>query len=218
LAFSCQRRHFCPSGHQKRVVEFKVSPALFSDEYCPLTNKKQHPYIRTRKVEDSDRVFIHYFRKENLMKKTSLSRLPLLTATFFFAGLLVWALPAPEIFAQEDLPSGSYTKSCSNCFVDHGGDLRCKSCKTKGKGTRDSSLKCFRLCQGDIWNDDGWLKCNYRGSFWKTCWNVSCTSGHLKASCNMKKKGSLYNANFDYNACSGDISNCNGSLTCGSCP
>ena len=49
-------------------------------------------------------------------------------------------------------------------------------------------------------------------------WNVSCTSGHLRANCNMKKKGNLYNANFDYNACSGEISTCDGSLTCGSCP
>jgi len=56
-----------------------------------------------------------------------------------------------------DLPKGSYKETCRNYYVE---DNRLDAqCKMRNGAWRYTSIN-FRNCKGDIWNDNGQLKCN----------------------------------------------------------
>lgn len=110
-------------------------------------------------------------------------------------------------------PSGSYSKSCKDC-LDDSGQLTCQ-CSYKGKYSGTSIY--YGLCEGDIWNDKSKLKCSPRGSFKRSCSYISWNATRLQATCK-KKNGGVSGAVLpNWPGCSGDIANCDGVLTCGSC-
>jgi hypothetical protein len=115
------------------------------------------------------------------------------------------------------LPAGSYQQSCKNC-TDDDATVRC-DCSYKSKYT--ATALDYKICDGDIWNDKSKLRCTPKGSFKRSCSSISWNSSFLTAKCNKKKSGTIWNSGFNYNNCltnGQDIANCDGSLTCGSCP
>jgi hypothetical protein len=67
-------------------------------------------------------------------------------------------------------PGGSYTKTCKDC-TDDGSQLICQ-CSYKGKYSGTSI--CYGLCEpNSISNTNSKLTCTARGSFRKTCSNIS---------------------------------------------
>lgn len=128
-------------------------------------------------------------------------------------------LPVSEAQAQ---PSGSYQNSCNNIVDDGAGSPSIMaSCKRKNGSYKNTSL-AYKICQGDIWNDDGTLRCTPKGSFKNSCRNISWNSSFLTAECSKGgwPKKYTWNSGFSYNTClnnNQDIANCRGSLQCGGC-
>jgi hypothetical protein len=113
--------------------------------------------------------------------------------------------------------TGSYTASCKN-IVDDGTTVRA-DCKKKNGSYVGASL-AYKICQGQVWNDNGTLKCTPQGSFKNSCNSVAWNESYLMANCRKKNKQYLWNSGFNYNMClnnSQDIANCDGSLQCGGC-
>lgn len=112
---------------------------------------------------------------------------------------------------------GSYQQSCNN-IVDDGTTVRA-NCKKKNGSYVATSL-AYRICQGDISNNDGKLTCTPKGSFKNSCSSISWNESFLTANCRKKNGQNLWNSGFNYNAClanNRDIANCDGSLHCGGC-
>ena len=119
-------------------------------------------------------------------------------------------------------PSGSYTNSCTNIVDDGAGSPTVSaSCKKKDGSYKNTSL-AYKICESEIWNDNGNLKCNPKGSFKNSCRNISWNADFLMAECSKGgwPKKYLWNSGFNYHAClnnNKDITNCRGSLQCGGC-
>jgi len=97
--------------------------------------------------------------------------------------LLGGLLPSRDALAQ---PGGSYQKTCKNC-TDDGSVLRC-DCSYKNKYSPMSIV--YGMCESNsIWNDKSKLKCTPRGSFKRSCSNISWNENRLQAVCNSKKEG-----------------------------
>ena len=128
-------------------------------------------------------------------------------------------LPVSEARAA---PSGSYQASCNNIVDDgEGSPSIMASCKKKDGTYKNTSL-AYKICQGDIWNDSGTLRCTPKGSFKNSCRYISWNASFLTAECSKGgwPKKWTWNGGFSYNAClnnNQDIANCTGSLKCGSC-
>ncbi|MEI8190597.1 MAG: hypothetical protein WCI75_12875 [candidate division NC10 bacterium] len=139
----------------------------------------------------------------------------LLLSAFFtigaFALLGVLFTPSP---AAAD-PAGSYSKTCKEC-VDDGSKLICQ-CSYKGKFS-GTSLNYGMCDSNSIWNDKSKLKCTPRGTFKRSCSNISWNESRLQAVCKTKKGKPNGAVLANYPGCSEDIANCDGVLTCGSCP
>jgi hypothetical protein len=126
--------------------------------------------------------------------------------------LLGGLLPSGDALAQ---PGGSYSKTCKNC-TDDGSTLRCE-CSYKNKFSPTSIV--YGMCESNsIWNDKSKLKCTPRGSFKRSCSNISWNENRLQAVCNSKKGKKVGTTYDNYPGCSDDIANCDGNLTCGRCP
>ncbi|HUQ33457.1 MAG TPA: hypothetical protein VM095_15150 [Pyrinomonadaceae bacterium] len=76
----------------------------------------------------------------------------------FACGLLFLFTSAREAAAQ-GLPPGSYIKTCGIATIIDDVNLS-GYCTGKDGGAHQTKLNYFPFCDGDIWNDDGALKCN----------------------------------------------------------
>ena len=130
----------------------------------------------------------------------------LIICTFF---LLTYA-------RAETLPPGSYKETCRNYTVM--GYLLRAQCKKQDGSWRDTSI-LYNRCEGDIWNDNGELKCHGKysylpkGSYKETCRDYYVEGDGLKAWCK-RQDGSWHNSSIDFKNCKDDIWNDNGQLTC----
>lgn len=111
--------------------------------------------------------------------------------------------------------SGSFTQSCTG-IVDDGTTVRA-SCKKKNGSYNNGASLAYKICSGQVWNNDGNLTCTPSGSFKNSCSSISWNESYLTANCRKKNKKYLWNSGFNYNAClnnSQDIMNNDGSLQC----
>jgi hypothetical protein len=129
-------------------------------------------------------------------------------------GILLLAALALALPAQA-LPGGSYIRSCKDC-MDDGEQLICQ-CSYKGKYSGTSIY--YGLCEANsITNTNSKLTCTARGSFRKSCRDISWNASRLQAVCKTKKGKWNGTVLSGWRSCEGDIANCDGALTCGSCP
>ncbi|MBB6308323.1 CVNH domain-containing protein [Xanthobacter tagetidis] len=148
-------------------------------------------------------------------------------------GLLLFTVGAvPEASAQ-NVPPGSYLRSCRDVRVVAGRDITAL-CETRQPGRFEyTRLPDFRSCWGDIANINGNLRCERRpappppgpnvrppppppGSYLRSCRGaVVGPAGTLWAECRMMN-GVWVRANVNLNNCRGarDIANINGRLVC----
>lgn len=124
----------------------------------------------------------------------------------------------PDSSAQST-PGGSYKETCRQISVV-GGNLVAQ-CQRADGSWRNSALNYYD-CSGDIWNDNGSLKCKHSsinpgktpsGSYRDSCRDIRTDGNQLKAQC-QKRNGSWNNSKINYKNCSGDIWNDNGDLAC----
>ncbi|WP_407523886.1 CVNH domain-containing protein [Methylobacterium oryzisoli] len=113
-------------------------------------------------------------------------------------------------------PSGSYLRSCRNIRVDN--DTLYASCRDKGGRYRDGSLGSVGSCAGEVFNDNGALRCS-RGELPNGTYLRSCSRGRVEgdtlfARCNQIGSGARDASLADFKHCWSDISNVNGHLTC----
>jgi len=113
-----------------------------------------------------------------------------------------------------DFPAGSYKQTCGNCS-DDGSRLTCQ-CKYKGNYSTTSIY--YGLCESQISNQNGKLKCAPRGSFKRSCGSIDWNEFRIQAICKTKKGKTSGTTLENWNQCSGDIANCDGHLNCGGCP
>lgn len=120
-----------------------------------------------------------------------------------------------DLYAQQSLPGGSYSKTCRNCSMEEGPMLRCEcSYKNKYSGT----TLYTGLCEPNtVWNNKSKLKCTPKGSFKKSCGSISWNQTRLQAVCKTKKGKASGTTLPNWPGCDGDIANCDGKLTCGPC-
>ena len=128
-------------------------------------------------------------------------------AFFFSVGLTVTPAHASA--------SGSFTKSCTG-IVDDGTTVNA-SCKRKNGTWNTGAYLAYKICQGDVWNDNGNLKCTPSGSFKNSCNMISWNDSYLTANCRKINGKYVINSGFTYNTCLSngqDIANIDGSLQC----
>ncbi|GEM_PF-1077436 len=122
---------------------------------------------------------------------------------------LVLAVPA------QALPGGSYSKTCKDC-TDDGQELVCQ-CSYKGNYSGTSIY--YGMCEsGSVTNTRSKLTCTARGSFRRSCKDISWNASRLQAVCKTKKGKWSGTVLSSWSSCDGDIANCDGALTCGACP
>jgi CVNH domain len=115
------------------------------------------------------------------------------------------------------LPKGSYKQTCKDTSME-GKWLHAKCQKINGSWN-NTSIK-YADCNKDIWNNNGVLTCGGgtsslpKGSYKQTCKDAYVDGNWLYAKC-QKTNGSWYSTSIKYSSCNKDISNSNGTLTCG---
>jgi beta/gamma crystallin/CVNH domain-containing protein len=124
-------------------------------------------------------------------------------------------------------PNGSYLQTCRNVSVAgkyRPDALLTAQCQTKKGSWRESSLY-YKGCRGDIYNDNGTLRCSggqagNPGSLPPGSWRASCRNafvdgGTLHAECRAIS-GRWIDARLNMGACPwGPVANDNGRLVCG---
>jgi len=150
-----------------------------------------------------------------------------LTMAFFSPGMTCTA---------QQPPSGSYLQTCRDIGVR--GSTLYATCENGGGGWRSTKLRDFQRCSSEIQNINGNLQCDTsgyrgndrgrdgdrdrdrgrdrvpRGSYTRSCENISVSGDTLQASC-QKKNGNWRQTSLrDFYRCSGDIFNDNGKLRC----
>jgi len=109
-------------------------------------------------------------------------------------------------YRGEEIPRGSYRATCEGIRVD-GYRLKA-SCGTERGAWRRSSLD-LRACDGDIVNQDGYLRCAQEdhyygglppGSYLRSCTDVKVRRGQLEADCRSDDHG-WRNSKIAVNAC-----------------
>ena len=136
---------------------------------------------------------------------------------YIFLTIFITVIGAVYAGAQSKIPDGSYKESCRDFHVV-GGNLTA-NCENE-KGQWIFSKIYIDSCAGDIWNEDGNLKCKQRpappapsGSYKNSCKDIEVKGDRLKAKCE-KKNGNWNNTSINYKKCDRDIWNDNGELTC----
>jgi hypothetical protein len=141
-----------------------------------------------------------------------------------FAALICTLSMAEPARAQ---PNGSYLQTCRNVSVAgkyRPDALLTAQCQNKKGSWRESSLY-YKRCRGDIYNDNGALRCEGglagnpgslpRGSWRASCRNAFLDGGTLHAEC-QSISGRWQDARLNMNACPwGPVANNNGRLVCG---
>ncbi|HEY7401948.1 MAG TPA: CVNH domain-containing protein [Candidatus Angelobacter sp.] len=155
------------------------------------------------------------------------------------AAILALAVAGPWTACAAQAPSGSYQQTCKDIGV-RGSTLHAR-CKDTNNEWRDTELRDYNRCRGEIQNLNGNLQCtengNYghdrdhdgdrdhdrdhdrynglpRGSYAQTCQNVAIAGNTLRARCQKKNGGWRDTSLKDFNRCNGDIQNDNGKLRC----
>jgi len=113
------------------------------------------------------------------------------------------------------LPKGSYKGTCKDIRVD--GKYLKADCRRKDGAWKYSDIN-YKDCDGDIFNDDGRLKCNQsqklpKGSYKQSCRDIRVDGKYLKAECR-KRDGGWRVSEINWKNCDHDIANDNGRLTC----
>jgi hypothetical protein len=117
-------------------------------------------------------------------------------------------------------PDGSYAQTCTGCRVQDN-VLSCDACRDTSDGAWFSTL--LLPCGGDIANCNGSLTCGGcpvppPGSYADSCSGCSVSADGSVLSCDACRDtgdGAWFSTLLL--PCSGDIANCNGTLTCGGC-
>jgi len=121
---------------------------------------------------------------------------------------------------------GSYAKTCSGCSFN-GSTLTCASCRTcLQKDGPSTSLSLSSCKASDISNCNGVLTCGACSparsgvSYAQTCSDCNaCNPNTLTCASCPKCDGSAGSStSLSLFSCTSDIANCNGVLTCGTCP
>jgi hypothetical protein len=127
-------------------------------------------------------------------------------------------------------PDGSYLETCRDVRVAgryRPDALLMAECRTRKGSWRESSLY-YKGCRGDIYNDNGTLRCQggqagNPGSLPRGSWRASCRDafldgGTLHAECRTNS-GRWADARLNMSACPwGPVANHNGRLVCGGGP
>ncbi|MGI3170435.1 CVNH domain-containing protein [Pseudooceanicola sp. C21-150M6] len=131
--------------------------------------------------------------------------------------LCLYAVFLPPPVAAQALPPGSYADSCRNMAFSN--DVLTAQCKTKNGNWRGTALHKVSLCQSNVRNDDGNLRCTFpdiaaAGSFRDSCIDPHATNSQLYATCR-RKDGSYSAASLiHWKACTTGIENDDGRLVC----
>lgn len=120
--------------------------------------------------------------------------------------------------SRSPVPSGSYQDRCRNCNANDG-ILTCE-CRDN-YGEWNVTRLSYQDCRGDIWNDNGLLRCEKNividktppGSYREKCRNCSIEDGILECECR-EKDGGWRRTRLKYWKCDGDIWNNDGMLGC----
>jgi hypothetical protein len=137
-------------------------------------------------------------------------------------GLAVFAtLSILDVSAVRAQPAGSYQKSCSAVIFQ--GDSLSAFCRDRHGASRRVRIDYVSACVGDIFNDDGALRCSRSalpppGSYTKTCEMQYVGGGYLNAKCRNRDGNRVRTTLSGYGGCAGDIYNDNGNLSCAQVP
>jgi hypothetical protein len=77
-------------------------------------------------------------------------------------GLLLTALCWPQSASAQNVPPGTYLRSCGEAHVR--GDTLVATCRRADGNAERTSLPAVRSCVGDIGNMNGRLTCNHAGA------------------------------------------------------
>lgn len=125
---------------------------------------------------------------------------------------VVLTLAASVAYSQA-LPGGSYWDTCTSCQMWND-NLRCL-CKNVSGDLNRTSLN-MQSCNTTVSNINGNLSCDLphpTGSYKQTC--QYCRIADDQFSCQCKTaRGSWYNTSIRIGACTGNLSNIDGHLTC----
>jgi hypothetical protein len=130
--------------------------------------------------------------------------------------ILPMVLFAP-IPARAQIPSGSYTESCQNIALN-GATLVAKCKNSRGQWV-PASLSSFKLCIGDIANDNGSLRCSTGaalpvGSYTQSCRGIYINGNVVSASCKNDGGQWVTTSLPNVSQCLWGLANNNGALTC----
>ena len=78
------------------------------------------------------------------------------------AGLLLAAVCWPQLASAQNVPPGSYLRSCGEVYVR--GDTLVATCRRADGNAERTSLPAVQRCVGDIGNRNGRLTCSYAGA------------------------------------------------------
>jgi hypothetical protein len=78
------------------------------------------------------------------------------------AGLLLAAVCWPQLASAQNVPPGSYLRSCGEVYVR--GDTLVATCRRADGNAERTSLRAVQRCVGDIGNMNGRLTCSYAGA------------------------------------------------------
>jgi CVNH domain-containing protein len=146
---------------------------------------------------------------------------------------LVWIGIHGTAMAQS-VPSGSYQSSCRNISLQ--GDVLVANCQDADGKWEATQLRDYRSCGSDIMNDNGALRCGNtvngavpgypggyqsanqagvpNGSYTQTCQEIRIKGDDLEARC-QTAGGDWHKTKLDdFQKCTGDVANDNGTLRC----
>ena len=140
--------------------------------------------------------------------------LPFYTSAIFYG--IATIIGPPSAHAQPP-PPGGYQQSCRDSHIQ--GSTLVSSCKDRGQTFRPTELRDFTQCLGDIFNDNGTLRCNRGalpppGSYARSCEQTFVDGQNLRGNCRNRGGGLAATTLLDYRRCTGDISNDDGALRC----
>ena len=139
---------------------------------------------------------------------------------FLKVGILAFAafvmLLSTLASGAQALPAGSYRQSCRNISFQR--VSLSAECRDRSGKFRPSRIDSISECVGDIFNDDGALRCSRGalpppGSYTQTCERQYVGGGYLTAVCR-NRDGNFVHTTLIYGGCVGDIYNDNGKLWC----
>lgn len=121
--------------------------------------------------------------------------------------------------AQRGLPYGSYRQTCQDIRLD--GNMLKARCQKNDGGYRNTSLD-YRNCQGEVVNENGYLRCRQtgnagalpQGTYKASCQNMHMEGNKLVGYC-LKADGGWRNTSLNnVDQCRTQIVNEDGNLRC----